>query len=80
MTDESTLEENGAGKVRWTNRRRMAWLALISIIVVTGLAFFVLPIDRLDKLADVITWFYLSMASIVGAYMGLTTMEHLKKK
>tara|TARA_Y100000310_G_scaffold115139_1_gene113673 strand:- start:1082 stop:1318 length:237 start_codon:yes stop_codon:yes gene_type:complete len=73
MTDEPTLTENGDGKVRWTNRRRMAWLALSSIIVVTGLAFFVLPIDRLDKLADVITWFYLSMASIVGAYMGLST-------
>ena len=73
MSDETTQTENGNDKVRWQNRRRMAWLSIISIIVVTGLAFFVLPIERLDKLADVITWFYLSMASIVGAYMGLST-------
>tara|TARA_Y100000310_G_C20271345_1_gene618176 strand:+ start:215 stop:448 length:234 start_codon:yes stop_codon:yes gene_type:complete len=71
--EETTQTENGNGEVRWKNRRRMAWLAMISIIVVTGLAFFVLPMERLDKLADVITWFYLSMASIVGAYMGLST-------
>lgn len=32
-----------------------------------------LPVERLTALNDVITWFYFTMASIVGAYMGFAT-------
>jgi uncharacterized protein YebE (UPF0316 family) len=32
-----------------------------------------MPMDRLNTLQDVISWFYFSMASIVGAYMGFAT-------
>ncbi len=62
----------------WRNRRRMAWSAFISIIVVTGLCFFYVDLDRLSKLTDVVTWFYMTMASIVGAYMGLSTYASVK--
>lgn len=57
----------------WRNRRRMAWLAFISIIVMAGLCLFVVDPSRLDKLETVITWFMMAMASIVGAYMGFST-------
>lgn len=67
-------EKNGYDKkTRWKNRRRMAWTALVGMLVVTILAFFVIPESKLALLSEVITWFYFSMASIIGAYMGFTT-------
>lgn len=59
---------------RWKHRRRMAYASLVNIIAVT----FILlgpwvPIERVDKLSDIISWFYFSLASIVGAYMGFAT-------
>ena len=62
-------------KLRWQNRRRMAWTALVSILVVTFLSFFVVDESRLKLLSDVINMFYLSMASIVGAYVGFATLD-----
>jgi len=72
------MEENKStpdSKSRWQNRRRMAWIALSSILVVTILAFFVVAESRLKLLGDVINMFYLSMASIVGAYVGFATLD-----
>lgn len=59
---------------RWKHRRRMAYTALFSMLVVTAHAMGPwLSLERLDKLQDVISWFYFAMASIVGAYMGFAT-------
>lgn len=69
------MEENKDPKSRWQNRRRMAWLALISILIVTILAFFIVAESRLKLLGDVINMFYLTMASIVGAYVGFATLD-----
>ena len=61
-------------ELRWKNRRRMAWISLISMILVTGtLLFAPISIERLKTLGGTIEWYFLSMASIVGAYMGFTT-------
>ena len=62
-------------KLRWQNRRRMAWTALVAILVVTFLSFFIVDESRLKLLSDVINMFYLSMASIVGAYVGFATLD-----
>ena len=83
---EEILEKeiNGNGKAmerkRWKNRRRMAWLSLISMLGVTGVILFseLVEIERLKVLSDVITWFYFSCASIIGAYMGFTTWASKK--
>lgn len=78
--DEETVVEPSSAlddpnhPVRWKHRRRMAYTALVSMLVLTAYA--VSPwidIERLDKLSDVIEWFYFAMASIVGAYMGFAT-------
>lgn len=58
---------------QWRHRRRMAWTAFISILIVTFLCMFIVDIERLGKLETVVTWFYMAMASIVGAYMGFAT-------
>jgi len=79
-------EINGNGKElmknRWKNRRRMAWLSLVSIILVTMLILFteIVQIERLKVLTEVITWFYFSCASVIGMYMGATTWASIKGK
>lgn len=64
---------NGLTRIRWKNRRRMAWVSLISMLIVTILVLFYIPEERLKILSEVITWFYFSMASVIGCYMGFTT-------
>lgn len=60
--------------IRWQHRRRMAYIALYSMLVVTAYALGPwIPENRLDNLSDIIEWFYFAMASIVGAYMGFAT-------
>jgi len=58
----------------------MAWIALLSILVVTGLMMFVVDMERLDKLSDVVVWFYMSMATVIGAYMGASVYANVKGK
>jgi polyferredoxin len=75
-----TDEVQAAPPVRWKNRRRMAWLSLTSMIILTYLIIFtdLAPESKLHVLGDVITWFYFSMASVVGCYMGFTTYARVK--
>ena len=75
----SAVKGNGNNKERWKNRRRMAWTSLIAMIVVTMMLLFApIPDSRLKILADPLTWFFFSMASIIGAYMGFTTWASKK--
>lgn len=60
---------------RWKHRRRMAYIALLSILAVTYIIFYKLSIPKLKVLSDVINWFYITMGSIVGAYMGFATLD-----
>ena len=66
-------------KRRWKNRRRMAWIALASMLLLTLFLLFA-PIEssRIKVIAEPIIWFYFSMASIIGAYMGFTTWASRK--
>ena len=66
--------EDPNNPLRWKHRRRIAYLALVSMLVVTIYVMGPwLELARLEKLNDVISWFYFVMASIVGAYMGFAT-------
>ena len=69
------IEEND----RFKNRRKMAWTSLVSILVATLLAMFVIPIERLTILADLLSWFYTIQTSIIASYMGVATIEYFKK-
>ena len=54
-------------------QRRMGWTALVSMIGFTGLLFSpVITIERVTALAAAIDMFYISMAGIVGAVVGVT--------
>jgi hypothetical protein len=55
------------------SQRRMAWVAIISMIVFTVLLFSPIVSDtRVAALADLLGLFYIAQAGVVGAYMGVT--------
>ena len=65
---------------RWKHRRRMAYVALIAILVVTYLSLFKVDKDRLKDLEVIVTWFYVTMGSVIGAYVGCATLDDKWKK
>jgi hypothetical protein len=76
MTEEHRVkeEEMELERRKWRGRRRMAGIALAAIITVMFILLFApIPETRLKLLSDPITWFFFSMASVIGAYMGFTT-------
>ena len=55
------------------SQRRMAWVAIISMIMFTVLLFSPMVSDsRVAALADLLGLFYIAQAGVVGAYMGVT--------
>ena len=50
-------------------QRRMATASLVGMGAFTG-AMFIVPIERVQALADISNLFYISGAGIVGAFMG----------
>lgn len=56
---------------KWTNRRRMAWLALLSGLSYPALFLFS-DNPQLDNIAGP---FYMFVSAVVGAYIGFATMD-----
>ena len=55
------------------SQRRMAWVAIVSMIIFTTLLFSpVISDSRVSALADLLGLFYIAQAGVVGAYMGVT--------
>ena len=62
------------------SQRRMAWIAMISMLVFTALVF--LPIfsdSRIKALGDLFSLFYIGMAGVVSAYFGAAAFMARKK-
>lgn len=58
---------------RARTQKKMAWMAMISMLVFTVLLFSPLVSDgRVSALADLLGLFFIAQAGIVGAYMGVT--------
>lgn len=62
-------------KDRWKHRRRMAYIALVAILAVTYVCLFKIDSTKLDALEVIVTWFYVTMGSIIGAYVGFATLD-----
>jgi len=78
--NNKNTKNNSKEIIRWKNRRRMAWISLLSILIVTAILLFIpISIERVKALSNTIEWFYFSMASIIGAYMGFTTWSSNNK-
>ncbi|MBC8427391.1 MAG: hypothetical protein H8D97_00720 [Proteobacteria bacterium] len=84
----SEFDLNGDGKLdtneiklanlRWEARRRMAWISLFSVIIVTLCLLFTVSPEKLKVLDETISWFYISMASIIASYLGFSTWASKK--
>jgi len=83
-THENPSNNNGENgkkleRVKWKNRRRMAWVALVAMLCLMCILLFgSISVERIAALKEPITWFFFSMASIIGAYMGFTTWASRK--
>jgi len=67
------LEELEMREAKAEAQKKMAWVSLISMLVFTALVFLPLfPDSRINALADLFGLFYIGMAGVVGAYMGMT--------
>lgn len=59
---------------KFINHSRLAWIAMIAILVVTLLLFMPwIPDSRVLALQNVLDLFYISQASIIGFYVGANT-------
>lgn len=74
------IDANSDSGDLWKNRRRMGYIALLSMVGVTIYAMSPwIELDRLKALESVLTWFYTAMASIIASYMGFTTWAYIRK-
>ena len=80
MTEEIQKNNNsGNNKLRWKNRRLMAWTSLVGMLFITlCLLFAPVKVQRLKVVSEPITWYYFASASVIGAYMGFTTWASKK--
>lgn len=58
----------------------MSYVALVAILVVTYLCLFKVDKERLADLEVIVTWFYVTMGSIIGAYVGFATLDDKWRK
>jgi len=81
LKKDEKIEDIELERRKWRNRRKMAWFALISMIVLMFVLLYGnISESRINTLKEPITWFYFSMASVIGAYMGFTTYASIKGK
>jgi len=55
------------------NRRRMAWVSLIAMIISGFALMFLIPEARLQKLGAMLDLYWISLGGITGAYVGIST-------
>ena len=74
ITETETAEEKADAQ------RRMAWISLLAMLVFTCMVFMpIFPDSRIKALADLFGLFYIGMAGVVGAYMGMTAYMSAKR-
>lgn len=77
---DSKITTQDASEI-WDGRRRMAWVALLAIILPTlYIIGFVVDVAVIKELATLMSWFYLALASIVCAFFGFSSWASIKGK
>jgi|TARA_R100001163_G_C4964136_1_gene126741 hypothetical protein len=72
--DVTVEEVKTISEIEKTNsQKRMAWTAIAAMIIFTALLFLpIFPDGRIKALSDLFGLFYIGMAGVVGAYMGVS--------
>jgi hypothetical protein len=74
------IHEAEAAEEKSYAQRKMAWVSLIGMLIFTAIVFLpIFPDSRIEALADLFGLFYIGMAGVVGAYMGMTAWMAKKK-
>lgn len=56
------------------SQKRMAWLSLVGVLIITSVVFLpIIPDTRITLLGDIISMFYIAMAGIISTYLGVST-------
>ena len=67
-------------KEKMEAQKKMAWVAMVSMLVFTALVFLpIFPDTRIKALSDLFGLFYIGQAGVVGAYMGMPAYMSAKK-
>ena len=68
------MHEAEAAEEKADAQRRMAWISMAAMIIFTVIVMIpgIIPETRLKLLGDLSALFYIGMAGVVGAYMGMT--------
>ena len=68
------MHEAEAAEEKADAQRRMAWRSMAAMIIFTVIVMIpgIIPETRLKLLSDLSALFYIGMAGVVGAYMGMT--------
>ena len=73
LEDMEKIEEIERDNRKQSAQRRMAWVAIWSMIVFTIVLFSpMLSDNRVNALADLLGLFYIAQAGVVGAFMGVS--------
>ena len=72
-TDSSTISN------QFKNKKWLAWVALISTIMVMFSVLFCLDDGKIKVVSGIIQWFFTLMASIIGAYVGFSTWQDVSE-
>lgn len=73
LKDMEKIETIERDNRKQSAQRRMAWVAIWSMIVFTIILFSPMVSDsRVNALADLLGLFYIAQAGIVGAFMGVS--------
>ena len=78
--NELAIMEALEKKEKMEAQKKMAWVAMVSMLIFTALVFLpIFPDTRIKALSDLFGLFYIGMAGVVGAYMGMTAYMSAKK-
>jgi len=78
--DELKIIEQMRIDRRQNSQKKMAWVAMISMIVFTVVMFLpFLPNDRIAILTDIAALFYIAQAGVTAAYMGSEALVNRTK-
>ena len=73
LADMEKIEEIERDNRKQAAQRRMAWVAIWSMIIFTIILFSPIVSDaRVNALADLLGLFYIAQAGVVGAFMGVS--------
>ena len=66
-------------KKKWTHRRRMAYISLVWLIIMTIYIFVYMDVERISALTGFLEWVYLLFSSIPLTYLGVATYSEIKQ-